>query len=398
LALPEAASSLPVCQRKPAALRTLIHCTAHAPTMLLWERRYRRWVDAILAGGLGQDQILLVDDGSPMLPGWPDTDIVTVRTAEDVAAISSHAPVVLAHFPDRLGRNEIYDFPGWYRSFAGGALRAQAQGFSKALHIESDAYILSARLRDFLRDTETGWHTLWSAKYNFPEIAIQLVGADQIGALAEFVRRPYADIVGTTHENIFPYTNVAMEFIGERYGEDEPPVPSGADYAAQIPSQREPSYYWWLQGRPGPAELLDGRIDLSFARDANGVPLLGDGWSRPEPPGCWMTHVASVMNLPALPDCELIDMVVTAAPNIRGALLPYQRLILQVNQVVAGEFHFTGSLRVGCDMPTAALRRNGTDRLRLIHPDAQQPSLLGGKDGRVLALMLRSISLQPRRE
>jgi hypothetical protein len=78
-------------------------------------------------------------------------------------------------------------------------------------------------------------------------------------------------------------------------------------------------------------------------------------------------------------------------------LLPYQRLILQVNQVVAGEFHFTGSLRVGCDMPTAALRRNGTDRLRLIHPDAQQPSLLGGKDGRVLALMLRSISLQPRR-
>jgi hypothetical protein len=203
-------------------------------------------VDAVLARGLGQEQILLVDDGSPVLPGWPDTDVVTVRSAADVAAIKSRAPVVLAHFPNRLGRTEIYDFPGWYRSFAGGALRAQKQGFEKFVHIESDAYIVSTGLRDFVRDTASGWHAPWCAKYNFPEMAIQVVAADQIGALADFVRRPYADIVGQTHETVFPFTNVAKQFAGERYGEDEPAVPAAADYAAQIPAQREPCYYWWL--------------------------------------------------------------------------------------------------------------------------------------------------------
>lgn len=339
---------------------------------------------------------MLVDDGSPVLPGWPDTDIVTVRTAEDVAAIRSRAPVVLAHFPDRLGRAEIYDFPGWYRSFAGGALRAQVQGFDKFMHIESDAYIVSDRLRDFMRDTETGWHAMWCEKYQFPEIAIQLVAADQIAELAAFVRRPYAAMVGTTHETALPFTNVPKEFMGERFGEDEPPIPAGADYAAQVPSQREPNYYWWLNGRTFPLADDDRRIDLTFRRGDVGAELLGDGWSKPERHGCWMTHVASVMTLPALPDGDAIDMVLTLAPNIRRELLPFQRLIVQVNQAVAREFDFTGTLCVGCGLPMGGLRRDGTDRLRLIHPDAAQPSLLGGADQRVLALMLVKLSLQPR--
>lgn len=56
-------------------IRSLIFCTAHARSHLLWTVRYRRWLDAVLGAQLGADQILLVDDGSPVLPGWVDTPV-----------------------------------------------------------------------------------------------------------------------------------------------------------------------------------------------------------------------------------------------------------------------------------------------------------------------------------
>jgi hypothetical protein len=42
------------------------------------------------------------------------------------------------------------------------------------------------------------------------------------------------------------------------------------------------------------------------------------------------------------------------------------------------------------------LRGDGTDRLRLLHPDAAPPARFQGNDRRNLAVMLRSLALLPR--
>jgi hypothetical protein len=374
-------------------LRTLIYCTAYAPTQLLWDRR---WVDAVQAGHLNYDQILLVDDGSPVLPGWPDTDIVTVRTLDDVAAVQSRAPVLLLRFPDRLGRSAVYDFPGWYRSYAAGARYAAAAGFQKVLHIESDAYIVSDRMRGWANQTNTGWHTPYSAKYNFPEMAIQLIGADQLDNFVAFTNRPYSELKDVVHETALPLTHVDKRFIGDRFGEEEPPVPANADFATQLPGQREPLYYWWLNGHSGPAPYGPDRIEFGFGQGEAGEPLMRDGWSKPEARGTWMLNMLSIVKLPPLPTNQAFDMVLLLLPHIQRRQLVVQRLIVQLNAAIVGSIECSGPMYAGCEVPANLLRGDGTDRLRFLHPDAAPPSRFKGGDNRNLAVMLRTLTLQPR--
>ena len=350
----------------------------------------------MLANRLGQDQILLVDDGSPVLPGWADTDIVTVRELDDVAAVTSTAPVLLIRFPQRLGRADIYDFPGWFRSFAAGSRYAAARDFAKVIHLESDAFIISQRMRDWLRRSDSGWRTAWTEKYDFPEMAIQVIAADQLGALDAFSRRPYADMVGRTHETALPFTQVEKLFCGDRFGEDETAVPAGADFATQVPSQREPAYYWWLNGREGPPSYSANPVEFGFARDETGGELLGDGWSGPEPKGRWMVNAMSVLTLPKLPQDGALDMVLVVMPHVQRDRLLAQRLFVQANARLIAEFDLPGALRVGCEIPGSVLRRDGTDRLRFVHPDAAAAVRFGGADKRNMAVMLRSLSLYRR--
>ncbi len=375
-------------------MRTLIFCTAFAPTALTWQRRYRRWVDAVFASELGQQQILLVDDGSPVLPGWHDTDVVTLQSPDQARSVHSHAPVLLLRFRNRLGRNEIYDFPGWYRSFASAAGYASAHGFDKAIHLESDAYVISDRLRRWLRDGDDGWNTLWSPKFNFPEMAIQMIAGRNVQAAAEFTAQPYARLVGVTHETAFPFTRIETGFKGDRYGEDEPAVPADADFATQIPSQREASYYWWLNGASGPAIERQAHAPLRFGRDGNGGDLLEGGWSGKEPAGRWMIHSTSTMMLPPLPPDGDVRAVITVVPHIQPRGLLVQRLALDVNGNSVARFDVTAAALLGFDIPGKILRRDGSDRVLLVHPDAEPPSRYAGGDHRVLALMLVRLSLK----
>ena len=374
----------------------LVHCTAYAQSRRIWERRYRRWVDAVMANGLGQRQIVIVDDGSPVLPGWADTDIVTLRTPGDAARVQSSAPVLLLRYADRLGRAAIYDFPGWHRSFVTGLRYGAAGGFTKLLHLESDAYLISPRMLDWVRTTSAGWMAPWSGKFEFPEIAIQLICADQMPAAEAFARRPYDGLVGVTHETALPLTHVVKGFVGDRFGEEEAAVPAGADFVSQVAAQREPSYYWWLRGAPGPPEALPGRLELGFGDGQEGVALMGDGWSRPEPKGTWMVRAMSLLSIPAVPQAAAYDLVLTAAPHTHPTLLPVQHLGVQVNGTIVGDFDFPGALRVGLEIPGGLLRRDGSDRMFFHHTDARVPHNMKGKDGRVLALMLLAMSLQPR--
>src|ERR1700729_1296872 len=98
------------------ALKTLVFCTSYTGRRDRpwedWEVHYKRWLRAIRFSTLDYDQILIVDDGSPTLPKWPDTSILTALTPSQPIE-----PVVIFHFGDNLGRLSGYDYPGWYRSF-----------------------------------------------------------------------------------------------------------------------------------------------------------------------------------------------------------------------------------------------------------------------------------------
>jgi hypothetical protein len=343
---------------------------------------------------LGADQVLIVDDGSDTLPGWAGLRIFSGADLADAARIGLHDGPVLFHFTERLGRADIYDFPGWYRSFVFGALYAEANGFDRVIHLESDAFLISPRAQANFRDFQDGWAALWSERYQFPEIAFQVVAGESLRTLAEFARRPYEALRLQVHETALPLTHVERGLTGDRYGEDTDQIPAGVDYAAQVQELREDSYYWWLEGTAPPD--VAPVVDWGFGQDGNLTAPIGDGWARPEPAHRWMTGLLSVLSLPVLPAGQDFVLLLIVMPHVRGDKLPRQRLMLYVNETKVGEFEVVLTWRVGCVIPAGALRRDGTDRLRLLHPDAAAPSAISNHpDGRRLALGLKRMKIFP---
>ena len=230
-------------------MKTLVFCTVAAvgddPLDAYWRIRAGRWVDAIQSSRLRADQVLLVDDGSEVLPQWSDTEIRRRLNAEQSAA-----PVVMYHFDNRLGRQSDW-FPGWYRSFSFAALYAFRYGFEKVVHIESDAFLISDPVQDYVNGLTAGWTSLWCPRHNIPESSIQIIAGDQMRAFLAMQAQPYEDLRNRgVIENILPFTHVEKRFKGDRYAESNPSaplVPRDADYVAQTVGIYPDSFFWWLK-------------------------------------------------------------------------------------------------------------------------------------------------------
>ncbi len=240
-------------------LKTLIFCTAFAKTPDEWDERYARWLQAIRTSGLIYDGILVVDDGSPVLPDWPDAEIRHDTGAARPPAEA--APLCLFHFENHLGRRPRFNFPGWYRSFAFAGRYAHACGFEKIIHIESDAFVIGSRLRHYLNNLRSGWTALWCPRWKFPETALQVIAGEAIPRFANIEQtHPHDSLVGRPIELQLPFDHVEKGFIGDRYGEYLRFVPGNAEFAAQAGSGRSDGYHWWLNsGGPEKKSTNDTR-------------------------------------------------------------------------------------------------------------------------------------------
>jgi len=196
-------------------MKSIIFCTSYIRNAEAWESRYKRWLDYYQDFPLDVVKRLMIDDGSPYLP--PAEVIKTVPSTAPLASLQDKNLII--RFDDNLGRQNIKDYPGWWRSFLHSVEVARELGADKIIHIESDAYILSPRLRDFLDQTRSGWHVLWTQHNNFPETAIQVICRDQFEIFEDFKRKNPTLHFPDMAEHMLPFTSVNREFKGDRYSE-----------------------------------------------------------------------------------------------------------------------------------------------------------------------------------
>lgn len=224
-------------------MKTPIFCTSFANSPNEWNGRYRRWLQGIRSSQLEYDNILIVYDGSPVLPDWTDTVIGTDEIDE-----TPPGELLLYHFRERLGRKAVFDFRGWHRSFTFAGRYAHARGFEKVIHIELDAFLIGSRVQRYFSDTVSGWTTLWCPRHGLPESAIQVIAGASLGKFAELYRtHPHEKLIGREFEYQLPFDVIEKRFNGDRFGEYLSFVPGNAEYAVQLRDGQTDDYYWWLR-------------------------------------------------------------------------------------------------------------------------------------------------------
>jgi hypothetical protein len=209
-------------------MRSFLFCTSYFESEEQF-RRYRKWLAFHLSVPLAVEKLFLIDDGSPYTPADPLL-LWTEKLPNDLPS----QPAIGFRFPRRLGRAHIGNYPGWWRSFFFSIEIADRYGFPKIVHVESDSFVLSTALTDWINSLRTGWNVLWCPFYQVPETCIQIICEDRFPALRELAARDYtSEFAGQYAENFLPFTRVERNFSGNRYNEFRSTIPSFADYAAQ---------------------------------------------------------------------------------------------------------------------------------------------------------------------
>jgi hypothetical protein len=372
-------------------MTTLLFCTSYAETEGSWERRYRRWVQAVQASGLHYDVLAIIDDGSPLLPDWAQTHQVGDVPA---GSLSPSREPRLFHHAERLGRHDVLDFPGWYRSFAYSVRLARAAGADRIVHIESDAFVLSAEMVDWINGFSDGWAAPYSPTHGFPEMAIQVVAGSSLPTFAELFAKPYDWLKDVNHEQALPFTHVVRPLLGDRYAGNTP-ISRFADFSTQTPSDREAGFHWWMDGVASSAPALplgDETVlaRLDFGSGGGGWDWCGYGWSLPEDGYRWAVAQDSYLTLPPEFDgagALLIDI----APCVHPAQVPFQKVEVLLDGVEIGRFKLGRHCTVRLDLPRD--RRPGAV-LRFHHPDAVDTRLISSasSDTRELAFAVLSVT------
>lgn len=216
---------------------TLLFCTSYFRDAAEWQSRYARWIEHHQALPYLYHAMVMIDDGSPY---EPERSPLTPVRAADIGKRSLPARA-LVRFPNNLGRSGTTLYPGWCRSFLFSLDIAESYSFSKIVHVESDTYLLSSVIVDYIDRTNSGWVAFWSPAYGFPETALQIICADAYPAFATVRDAGPRAFEGQPAEKVLPFTKIERSFVGDRYSEIQPTIPPNADYAVQV----GPSMYTW---------------------------------------------------------------------------------------------------------------------------------------------------------
>jgi hypothetical protein len=202
-----------------AAPRAAVFCTALVDSD---PRRYQLWIDYYTRffAGEGVD-LFLYNDG----PVTTELDMKGAR---------------LITFEQTLGRQSVWIFPGWKRSFHT-AVRQLGAEYEYLAHIESDLVVLEDGRADFLRHLRNpGYRTGYTRLFHMVETGLQIINSERSRRF--FVQRYSDPPMLTQYERFEKVVQYALRPKPLLHGERIEGIPVDLEqhytYLAQMPIYR----------------------------------------------------------------------------------------------------------------------------------------------------------------
>jgi hypothetical protein len=204
--------------------------------------RYLKYYRA-LKDELGFDRIFLADDGStPHLTGALGGTIFE----EDLSIGQlGHPDLFILTRRQHLGipRNTDWDYPCYWKNLYETRKVFEIFGYDKVITIDTDGFVLSRRLAEYIRELRSGWTAFHERKWNFPTAELHVLCRGN--GFERFDRFTYPHFMthnGLLMEKTIPFTYVEPQFNCGRYGEDRHPQTAEMDFYSQAPADIELHY------------------------------------------------------------------------------------------------------------------------------------------------------------
>jgi hypothetical protein len=208
---------------------------------------------------LGCDNVIIPDDGSNykyihiLQSYYKDIFVIVdlVKASDDPFTEFYNIPdielekgkIYWLRFPNNLGRPLHCIVAGWWRSFSFMSVFAYENQIEKLIHLESDCYILTKKLYDWLNKGGVLWECLFARQYGYPETMIQIIPCQSYWKIRPyykanksfFFKERYADSEYIPEKTLLFDWVEKWLFKGDRYGQDWcQNIPENIDWIANI--------------------------------------------------------------------------------------------------------------------------------------------------------------------
>lgn len=223
-------NTLPASDPPPSAFpssriaRTAVFCTALIDADPL---RYQSWIDYYTQFFAGEQVDLYLFNDGPVSTSldWKGSRLVA--------------------FPEPLGRQDTWIFPGWKRSFSAAVRQLGAQ-YRFLGHVESDTVVLKRGRQEFLRALRSpGYRLGYTAYHGFADTSLQTLNSerarrffcDRYAGPASFARQE-------RFEKVVQYAlHPRLMLHGERVEDREIDLHQRYTYLSQLPLHRFQALY-----------------------------------------------------------------------------------------------------------------------------------------------------------
>lgn len=168
---------------------------------------------------IGFDDIFMLDNGSSYLKmtdflGSINMEYFKIKSVENI------------------GEGEANQYPYCWRALYY-IKNLIEEGYEKIVVIDSDGFVVSKKLADYINNLSSGWNSFWCKRWDFPEASIHVLCKDAFNMFFNFIKIPYQNRVGSIMEITLPFTHIEEQFNCDRFGETNDPFTNDIDYYGQ---------------------------------------------------------------------------------------------------------------------------------------------------------------------
>jgi hypothetical protein len=198
--------------------------------------RYQKWLKYHLSiqKQVGFDTIVLVDNASHINTLRKLCGKVIMYPQNYTIDDGNNENIRILRYSDHLPRSSHLSYPYCWRGIKTAQdLVLSNPDLEKIILLDSDCYICSQKMADFVKNHSAGWYAMWCELHSFPEAAFQIISRPSFDLLLNFPLPSYNHYDGQHMEEILPFTKVIKSFKGDRYGETNAEQTVDMDYYAQ---------------------------------------------------------------------------------------------------------------------------------------------------------------------
>ena len=136
-------------------------------------------------------------------------------------------------FPAHIPRGKDYDMGYVWRGLH--YIRELIEdGYEKIICIDSDGFVLTKRLADYIRNCNSGWVSLFNNYYNFPTAEMHILNKDKFEFFMGYTSTDWRVLNGQCQEKVLPFSDIERNFNTLRIGE-YPTTDVKYDFISQVP-------------------------------------------------------------------------------------------------------------------------------------------------------------------